>query len=83
MKEKEAEDTDPEDQNWNPGEKGDLAPALCHWVYLSLGSAGFVWLDTENPGGEFWFQLVLCTANYLGLPEGWREQWLPQQLQSD
>ena len=65
------------------GGKGGLASTLCPWVYLSLGSACFVWLDTENPGGEFWFQLALCTANYLGLPEGWREQWLPQQLQLD
>lgn len=34
-------------------EKEDLALILFHRVYLSLSSAGFVWLDTENPRGEF------------------------------
>lgn len=47
---------------------GDLAVTLFHRHYLSLSSAHFVLLVTENPEGEFWFQLALCTANLFGAP---------------
>lgn len=53
LRDEEAEDTAQRTRTEMWGERGDLAPAFCQRVYLSLISACFVWLDTENPGGEF------------------------------